>query len=70
LAGSIATLRGRVKRLVRKELWNLRGSLGQRGKLTAEPLADLQWDMQMIHATVDGSYAVPRTALTPSARVR
>ena len=24
----------------------------------AEPLADLQWDMAMIHATVDGSYAV------------
>lgn len=31
---------------------------GHGGKLTAEPLADLQWDMQMIHATVDGSYAV------------
>jgi lantibiotic leader peptide-processing serine protease len=24
----------------------------------AEPLADLQWDMAMIHATTDGSYAV------------
>ncbi|WP_350348529.1 S8 family serine peptidase [Agromyces sp. G08B096] len=27
-----------------------------RGNLTAEPLADLQWDMQQIGATVDGSY--------------
>jgi subtilisin family serine protease len=26
----------------------------------AEPLADLQWDMQQIDATVDGSYAVER----------
>jgi subtilisin family serine protease len=26
------------------------------GKLRPEPLADLQWDMKMIHATVDGSY--------------
>ena len=26
--------------------------------LTADPLAPLQWDMRMIHATVDGSYAV------------
>ena len=25
---------------------------------TAEPLADLQWDMDMIHATADGSHAV------------
>jgi lantibiotic leader peptide-processing serine protease len=25
-----------------------------------EPLADLQWDMQMIHATADGSYRVQR----------
>lgn len=25
-------------------------------KLDAEPLADLQWDLQMIHATADGSY--------------
>jgi subtilisin family serine protease len=27
-----------------------------RGDRRAEPLADLQWDMKMIHATVDGSY--------------
>jgi subtilisin family serine protease len=27
---------------------------------SAEPLAGLQWDMQMIHATVDGSYARQR----------
>jgi len=26
------------------------------GKLTPDPLASLQWDMQMIHATTDGSY--------------
>jgi subtilisin family serine protease len=27
-----------------------------RPALNAEPLADLQWDMKMMHATVDGSY--------------
>lgn len=30
------------------------------GKGGAEPLADLQWGMKMIHATVDGSYARER----------
>ena len=29
----------------------------RRHRRDAEPLADLQWDMQMIHATRDGSYA-------------
>jgi lantibiotic leader peptide-processing serine protease len=28
-----------------------------RSNVDAEPLADLQWDMRMIHATADGSYA-------------
>ena len=31
---------------------------GDRGGLKAEPLAGLQWDMKMLGATVDGSYAV------------
>jgi hypothetical protein len=30
------------------------------GKRGAEPLADLQWGMKMMHATVDGSYAEER----------
>lgn len=30
------------------------------GKRGAEPLADLQWGMKMMHATVDGSYARER----------
>ena len=29
---------------------------GQNGRSSPEPLADLQWDMRMIHATTDGSY--------------
>jgi lantibiotic leader peptide-processing serine protease len=29
---------------------------GFNGQPSAEPLAGLQWDMRMIHATVDGSY--------------
>lgn len=38
------------------------GKPGDPGKPVkgAEPLADLQWDMQQIDATVDGSYAVER----------
>jgi lantibiotic leader peptide-processing serine protease len=31
-------------------------SAGKRSANRAEPLANLQWDMEMIHATVDGSY--------------
>ncbi|RXZ71732.1 S8 family serine peptidase [Agromyces albus] len=33
-----------------------------KGKPVAEPLADLQWDMQAIDATVDGSYRHDKTA--------
>lgn len=37
------------------------GSQGPaRADVDAEPLADLQWDMRMIHATADGSYRVER----------
>ena len=32
----------------------------RRGGNGAEPLAPLQWDMKMIHATADGSYAKER----------
>ncbi len=33
-----------------------RGFRYQHGSNRADPLADLQWDMKMIHATADGSY--------------
>ena len=38
------------------------GPKAPKPKGSTEPLADLQWDMQQIGATVDGSYRVPSRA--------
>ena len=49
----------KVKRdRIEKDTGRIRGSHGKgHGGKGADPLADRQWDMQMIHATKDGSYA-------------
>jgi lantibiotic leader peptide-processing serine protease len=60
----------RLKRTIEanRNAWKLKGSAQQRSglrfqdhgddddRLRPEPLAHLQWDMRMIHATTDGSY--------------
>src|SRR3954447_622209 len=48
----------KVKRdRVEKDIGRIRGSHGKgKGGKGADPLADRQWDMQMIHATTSGSY--------------
>ncbi len=49
-----------------QERQSMQGQLGQASAEStnshrdADPLAGLQWDMQMIHATVDGSYRVQK----------
>jgi lantibiotic leader peptide-processing serine protease len=43
---------------IEKDTGRIRGSHGKgHGGKGADPLADRQWDMQMIHATTSGSYA-------------
>jgi lantibiotic leader peptide-processing serine protease len=57
----VRPMRDDIERLD-QERQSMQGQLGQassernRARRDAEPLAGLQWDMQMIHATVDGSY--------------